>query len=630
MMGSFFSNTLRGIYLGVLSCSWLGFLIGLRILNWNPMLWNEFSNIAGALFHITLLYVILGLFAGIPFTLGLNIVYTIFHRERNPSHFARFWMIVFSVIIVVFFILLSFNRTHPEAHVVIYDIPLVIVYLATLLIGYLITDRLIGRTNKGIFKVSLVTAAAFSALGLVISYAATPKIPPPVKGDPEEIAEALISADKGAKVFVYGLDGAEWTLIDSLISEGMMPVTDSLIKNGVRARFRSLDCLKSPLIWTSMATGKVPEKHGIEDFGSFRFPWMKQNFIKYPDGIGYYRLVSTFMPSASMPVSSTLRRAEAIWNILSKADISVGLVGWWATWPVEEVNGFMVSDRLTYAAWNPKAESEAYVAGQVYPSGLFPQIAEFIRPAESMSEEEIARFVTGDISLSQYPSDWDDVDYRDWNPFNQLKRGYTNCETFFHTSINLIDRRQPDFFSVYFDGLDKVSHFFWQYMDPSVYPDPVSPEDMDRFGEVIPRFYCYCDSLLGEMVKHLDPSTDIIVVSDHGFGPNPKPHVPFRGGDHLINGVFYASGPHFKRGFVADDGSVLDLTPTLLYLFGMPSGKDMDGKVMEDIFVEEFRANHPIEYIESYETGRILSAGTASSEVDEKIKEQLRALGYTK
>ena len=626
----FYRDIFRGTYLGVISCAWLGYLIGVRILNWNPSLWSDFSNVAGALFFTTFLYVILGLAVGLFFTIGLRIIFILAGKKGSPGGFIRTWLIVYSGLTILVFAYLTFTRTRPDVHVLIFDVPLVVLYALSLLICFWVIGRRISKGKTGIVKATILPAVICIIGGLVVSYFGTPKNEPVALGDAGEILEAMEASGSDAKVFLFAVDGAEWGIIDSLITSGKMPVMAELIERGVRADFKSLPTLKSPLIWTSMATGKVPEKHGILDFGSFQFPVMKSSFANYPDGIGFYRLVSTIMPQCDMPVTSTTRKVEALWDILTMAEKSVGVVGWWATWPADSVNGVMVSDRFTYTLFNPRASANTLRKGQVYPPDLLDEIIQFVRLPQDMTVNELQRFIKDEVSGDIFPTEWDASGREEWNPLYQLKMGYTSGESFFNASMYLLDVEHPDFFTVYLEGNDMVSHYFWQYMDPSEYPDPISAEDMKCFGELIPRYYCYWDSLLGEAMKHLEEGTDVIVVSDHGFGPDPKPKVPFRGGEHQPFGVFLAVGPHFKEGYSAKAASVLDLTPTLLYLYDLPVGEDMDGRVMKDVFREGFTASTSPGTIASYETGRRTRSSLTSSSADELIKDQLRSLGYTK
>jgi len=126
------------------------------------------------------------------------------------------------------------------------------------------------------------------------------------------------------KVLLIGLDGAEWDLIQPMVDAGQLPHFARLMNQGVHGKLRSLEpAAKSPAIWTTIATGKSPEEHGIDTFVD---------------------------EQGGLPLTQNLRKVRALWNILSAVDRSVGVVGWLMSWPAEEVNGFVVSDYLQYAA----------------------------------------------------------------------------------------------------------------------------------------------------------------------------------------------------------------------------------------------------------------------------------------
>ena len=131
---------------------------------------------------------------------------------------------------------------------------------------------------------------------------------------------APVPAD--AKVLIVGLDGADWEIADPLMAAGRMPNLAALVARGVRAKFLSVTPILSPVVWTSIATGVEPTRHGILDFLTTR-----------PDG-------------TSEPVSSRSRAVPALWEILSGAGVHVAVTGWWATWPADHVLGTMVTDRL--------------------------------------------------------------------------------------------------------------------------------------------------------------------------------------------------------------------------------------------------------------------------------------------
>ena len=120
--------------------------------------------------------------------------------------------------------------------------------------------------------------------------------------------EAARAAD--TRAVVIGIDGADWKVIDALAAQGQMPNLTRLRERGVWGPIETLnDIALSPVIWTSVATGKTAAKHGITWF-----------MVDQPDG-------------TRVPVRSHNRKAKAIWNILAESELVAGVLGWWATYP---------------------------------------------------------------------------------------------------------------------------------------------------------------------------------------------------------------------------------------------------------------------------------------------------------
>ena len=65
---------------------------------------------------------------------------------------------------------------------------------------------------------------------------------------------------------LIGLDGADWKLIDAMLARGELPNLARLRREGVWGHLKSAVPLLSPLIWTTIATGKTPDQHGILSF----------------------------------------------------------------------------------------------------------------------------------------------------------------------------------------------------------------------------------------------------------------------------------------------------------------------------------------------------------------------------
>ncbi|HOV91311.1 MAG TPA: alkaline phosphatase family protein [Syntrophorhabdaceae bacterium] len=97
-------------------------------------------------------------------------------------------------------------------------------------------------------------------------------------------------------------------------------------------------------------------------------------------------------------------------------------------------------------------------------------------------------------------------------------------------------------------------------------------------------------------------------------------------GTHRREGIFFACGPQIKRTEIERQLDICDVTPTILYLFGCPIDKDMDGRVAEEIFKDDFKINNHIEFVEN--KGWTGQKKDFTDEDREEVAKKLRALGY--
>jgi hypothetical protein len=145
------------------------------------------------------------------------------------------------------------------------------------------------------------------------------------------------SAEPKHRVFFLGVDGVNWKVIGPMIEAGELPNFSRLVREGaVMREFGTMDTTSSAVVWTTVATGRESVDHGVIRFVE-----------KLPNG-------------ERIPISSNSRKAKAIWEIATENDVSVGVAGWWASWPAEEVNGWIISDHA-----NP-AFSEFLISDQQY------------------------------------------------------------------------------------------------------------------------------------------------------------------------------------------------------------------------------------------------------------------------
>jgi predicted AlkP superfamily phosphohydrolase/phosphomutase len=354
------------------------------------------------------------------------------------------------------------------------------------------------------------------------------------------------------------------------------------MSNGCFGPMESLDQLISPRIWTTIATGKTAEKHGISDF----------------------------VNAAGVPVNSTMRRASPIWDIVSAHGASVGVIGWYVTWPVDRVNGFVISDRMHSLLRGP-AQGLQSLAGDPTNARL----------------EQFGRF-RFDPDYKSYPRT--DKRYQQNRIVDEpLRWGYLRDLIYSEIGVRLYERYRPTLSAVYFRGVDFVEHFFWKYADPEPFGDVTSAETR-AYGGVIDSYYEYQDGILERVLAALGDDVNVIVVSDHGFQArlDPPPDRPQLTGQHERHAVFIASGPAFRSTGRFDGGTVFDVAPTVLAVMGLPVAEDMDGRVLSEIILESHLEDFPLAHVPSYEPAVGREREPVGSAMDESIREQLRSLGY--
>jgi len=260
-------------------------------------------------------------------------------------------------------------------------------------------------------------------------------------------------------VLVIGLDGATFAQLDPLLDEGLLPNLGALRDRGTHGTLHTIVPAISPPAWTSATTGVNPGKHNIFDF---------------------FHLSKTG-PQALL-TSSLDRRAYPIWHFLNEDGVKTGIMNIPMTFPPDKVDGFFISgfpfgQADTGFTYPPELEAEL---GD-YPLDLF---------GESLPEGREG------LLLSHFEKT---ADYQ------------------VATAKRLMQEKDWDLFWVVFTGTDKVQHFYWKYADPK---HPLyTPGGAAQFGNAIRDMYVRLDRAVGELVAEAGPDADVIVMSDHGFGP---------------------------------------------------------------------------------------------------------------
>jgi predicted AlkP superfamily phosphohydrolase/phosphomutase/tetratricopeptide (TPR) repeat protein len=401
------------------------------------------------------------------------------------------------------------------------------------------------------------------------------------------------------KVLLLGWDAADWKVIGPLMDAGRMPNLERLARAGVVGNLSTLYPVLSPMLWTSIATGKRAHKHGIHGFSE-------------PDPAS----------GGVRPITNLGRKTKAIWNILQQNGLKSNVVGWWPSHPVEPISGVMVSNHYQQMV-APVDKPWPMRPGSVHPSHLIEHLADLrIHPAD-LEPEMLLPFIPRAAEIDQKQ------DFR----LASVAKILAETASIHAAATALIQLEPWDFMGVYFDGIDHFSHGFMKYHPPRL--EWVSEEDFELYKEVVNAGYQFHDLMLGTYLQLIDDETAVIIVSDHGFHPDhlrPReiPNEPAGPADeHRQFGMVAMMGPGLRRGENIFGASLLDITPTILSLFDLPIGEDMDGKPL----IGAFQTAPSIETVPSWDgiegDAGLHPAGMQSDPVDQHVAlQQLVELGY--
>lgn len=435
------------------------------------------------------------------------------------------------------------------------------------------------------------------------------------------------------RVLVVGADGLEWSVLRPLLAVGKCPNLRALMERGSFGHLGTMTPTLSPILWTTIATGRMPAEHGIQGFTD----------------------------ADTQQYTSASRRVRAVWNVTSLHDVTTNVFGWWITWPAEELCGAMVSGAsataLVDANWKPSILPE--IEGQVFPASANAEVMEIVqRASDDDAVQALARriFTARDADLGA----------KERELVQQTAWSIAADATYAAVAREMMVKHPAALNLVYFGGTDVVAHRFWRYYEPSAFEWPARPdtealwqkaspgskplaellgnaEAARALASAVPNYCEWFDELLGGLIAAAGPDANVVVVSDHGFHAfsTDAPNEKLITGHHLDGppGVIVAAGPAFVRqggaeafvqgSNVAPCGNVLAITPTLLALMGLPSSREMPERAIGSILAGKAHDHGALEPVATHDAGfRPARKLAISPAMEQAFRERFGSLGY--
>ena len=272
------------------------------------------------------------------------------------------------------------------------------------------------------------------------------------------------------KVFLLGIDGATWKVVDKMIDLGLMPNMERLVSEGTRGVLNSTIPYLTPVAWSSMLTGVRPNKHGI--FG--------YNVMENREG-----MIIGLLANRSKIKTPTI---FDMYHQLGKKIISLNMP---MSYPPSPDDGIVITGLMT-----PSRESTYF-----YPRDLIDELA--AQGIDYKIDITVAREEEGDLDerLNLYLADGARRFFEDLRHVSKERARAVHY---------LMDNKEWDLFQINFISMDRIQHYLWDH----IWKDGPESVTLNRIKE----HFTYLDEVVGKVYDRVKDEALLLICSDHGFG----------------------------------------------------------------------------------------------------------------
>ncbi len=297
------------------------------------------------------------------------------------------------------------------------------------------------------------------------------------------------------RVLLIGLDGATYSVLDPLMDEGVMPNLRDLVASGARSELESVIPALTPPAWTSLMTGRSPGNHGIFDF------------LRFDRSSGRRQL--RVLDSGDVA-------SETIWSMASRQGLKATVLNFPMTFPVRGISGNVVP------GWVPGR----HLRLACYPKTLFERLSTAL---PEFNPRELAM----DMSLEERALEGC---HREEDYEGLIKLHIRRERQWFNVLRHLMREEPAHLTAVLFDGVDKLQHFCWRFLDRTIFSASPSAWESRVRGWCL-EYFREIDGFIGEIVAMGGKDASVVIASDHGFGPTVE--------------VFYLNAWLHEHGYLA-------------------------------------------------------------------------------
>ncbi len=435
-------------------------------------------------------------------------------------------------------------------------------------------------SKRATAALTIVALAGASAL-LLSSSGVSAAAPPP-----------LTVVPTGQRAVVIALDGVDGKLLERLRQQGRLPHLAPILA-GANVSLPSDPDRDPARVWTTIATGQPPERHGIRALESRQVAGMEGRLRA--DSPAWSTLAAaTDLVRLTRPAiaSGAQRLIPAFWEVAARAGLRTAVVHWWATWPAPADRGIVLTDRAIL-----RLEHGGALAGEIAPESLY----------STLREGWADRRARADALGAEAAAGLDDA---------VMAGAVSRSASLDALLIDIASdpALEPlDLLVVYLPGLDILQHGLLDEPGTAA----LAPSAAAARLTTIETYYERLDRMLGDALKAADtPDRLLLVVTQPGRVTPPSP------------------GRLIVKGSIAMDArveaDVTDVGPTVLYALGIPIADDLKGHALTALFAPSFRSAHAVRAVSTYGSRGATNRPGSGQPLDREMIERMRSLGYVK
>jgi hypothetical protein len=413
---------------------------------------------------------------------------------------------------------------------------------------------------------------------------------------PTPVAPQMTVVPTGVRALVIAIDGVEMQTLTRLRQAGALPTFDRLLAGATAPIAVSAD--RDPAqVWTTLATGQPPARHGIRALEGRQLAGVEGRVGAGAPGLSMLTTATDLLRLTRPTIASgDQRRVPGFWEVASSAGLRTAVVHWWATWPATDSQGTVLSDRAIL-----RLEQGGALADEIAPASLYEPLRATAAARDARAAtmaEEAMRGLSPEVAAI-------------------IERSARLDATVLILASGAALGVQ-DLLAVYLPGLDIAQHALF----PTAAGNTLAPAAAAERVRALEGYYRFLDMALASTVLLGDDSRRLTwLVTQPGR---------VAGDLTTTTGLLAVTGAASSSTASPDTLSLEALAPSVLRALGVPVASDLAASSAEFVFTEAFRAQFPLRTVPTYGERRTGSTGRTGKPLDQEMIERMRSLGYVR